>query len=169
MGHQALRDPEVRHRLVERLGKSILNETGEIDRNRLADQVFHDSASSLKARRDLEDIVHSWIRLRIQEEMSELQPGDLDLVVLDAALLLEAGWDRQCDMVIYVDTPRELRELRVRKNRDWSPEELQRREACQLPLNEKQQRADRTISNRGDLGSATDELESWLRPLLRLP
>ena len=101
--------------------------------------------------------------------MSELQPGDLDLVVLDAALLLEAGWDRQCDMVIYVDTPQELRELRVRQNRDWSPEELQRREACQLPLNEKQQRADRTISNRDDLGSATDELESWLRPLLRLP
>ena len=36
------------------------------------------------------------------------------LVVLDAAILLEAGWDDLCDLIVFVDAPREQRMRRVR-------------------------------------------------------
>ena len=57
-------------------------------------------------------------------------------VVLDAPLLLEAGWKPLCDFVLFVDVPHETRLARAR-SRGWSDAKFARREAAQWPAAEK--------------------------------
>lgn len=70
--------------------------------------------------------------------------------VIDAPLLFEAGLDGECDAVVFVDAPREVRLERVRRTRGWDESELARREAAQLRVEEKRRRSDVVVSNDGD-------------------
>jgi dephospho-CoA kinase len=69
-------------------------------------------------------------------------------VVLDAPLLLEAGWDAICDIVLMVDAARETRLARAR-NRGWSETQFDEREAAQWPVERKREAADVVVNNDG--------------------
>ena len=161
-GHEALRQPEVKARVVERWGPGVLDEHGEVDRRRLAARVFADPAE----RRALEAIAWPWIgrRLREQVEAARADPA-VRLILLDAAVLLEAGWDGVCDRLVYVDAPRDVRLRRLAEQRGWSAKEVTAREEAQLPLTEKARRADDVLDNSGPpeaLARQVDELlQKW--------
>jgi dephospho-CoA kinase len=70
--------------------------------------------------------------------------------IIDAPLLFEVGLERECDAVIFVDAPREHRLARVRATRGWDDSELARREASQIPLDEKRRRSTDIVANAGD-------------------
>jgi dephospho-CoA kinase len=90
-----------------------------------------------------------------------------DLVILlDAALLLEAGWDAECDAVVFVETADDVRCQRVTANRGWTKADWEARERSQLPLPLKQQAADVVISNNVSLAGAVDQLAFWLQGFL---
>ena len=72
-------------------------------------------------------------------------------VVLDAAILLEAGWDNLCDLVVFVDASQPVRLHRVARDRGWTAEVLQSREAAQWPRERKLSRADIVIHNDSSL------------------
>ena len=61
----------------------------------------------------------------------------LPAIVLDAAVLLEAGWDDLCDRVVFVEAPRAERLRRVSASRGWSAEALTARERSQWPAEAK--------------------------------
>jgi dephospho-CoA kinase len=94
--------------------------------------------------------------------MFDSAPAGTVALVIDAPLLFEAGLDRECDAVIFVDSPPALRLERVRRARGWDAAELARRESSQLPLDVKRSRADDTVQNAGDL----DALEAQVRAAL---
>ena len=77
---------------------------------------------------------------------TDLQSSE-DVVVVDAALLFETGWNVVCDQVAFVDSNEELR-LGHCQARGWSIDELRRREASQWSLERKRQQADFVIENR---------------------
>jgi dephospho-CoA kinase len=77
-------------------------------------------------------------------------------------LLFEAGLDRECDAVIFVDVDREERLRRVRAGRGWDEPELKRREAAQIGLEEKKARSTHVVSNMGDLVGLQAELRQVL-------
>jgi dephospho-CoA kinase len=159
-GHEALLQPEVRDRLVQRWGGRVLNESGEIDRRKVGAFVFADLAE-LKA---LEAIVHPWIERRLRKEITTAQADpDIRFLVLDAAIMLEAGWNRICDKVIFVDAPREVRLRRLAEQRGWDAGEVARRERAQMPLAEKRKQADAVLMNDGSPEELARELESLLR------
>jgi dephospho-CoA kinase len=169
IAHLALRDPEVRRRVVERWGPGVLGDDGEVQRRKLGAIVFADR-KELKA---LEALVHPWVKGRIREEIARAQADpSAAFVVLDAAVMLEAGWHDVCDRLVFVDAPREQRVRRV-AGRGWSEEELARREAAQLPLTEKAARADHVLDNSRSLEhlerQVDDLLRRWLRPADREP
>lgn len=143
----ALHDPAIRRRIVDRWGADVLDGGGEIDRSKLAGIVFADSTQ----RKALETIMHPWIEAR-RRELFAAAPGDAPALVIDAPLLFEAGLDAECDTVIFVDAPREVRLERVKAARGWDEAELKRREESQLPLDEKRRRADDILINNGDVG-----------------
>jgi dephospho-CoA kinase len=60
---------------------------------------------------------------------------------------MEAGWHDVCDRLVYVDAPRKVRQERVAHQRGWVGPELEDRERAQLPLTEKQVRADHVVDN----------------------
>src|SRR5262249_18926182 len=136
-GRAALRDPKIKQSLTEWWGAGILDQAGEIDRSKVAHIVFNDPAQ----RRRLEQLTHPWIEHRRREQFSAASPGTPALVI-DAPLLFEAGLDRLCDAVIFVDAPRESRMTRVEAARGWKASELAKREDSQMPLDQKRLRAD---------------------------
>lgn len=163
-GHETLRRPDVRARLVERFGSGVLTtKDGEpqIDRRELGALVFADS----EALRDLEAIVHPIMAERFRRQIAEARrsPG-AGPIVIDAAVLFEAGWDGLCDCVLYVEAPRAARLERVAR-RGWSAADLKAREAAQWSGEAKAGRADYVLSNAGsldDLGAAVDRFLAWL-------
>ena len=87
--------------------------------------------------------------------LDEAKARNTGPVVLDVPLLLENdeehGLVAQCDHLVFVECDLDSREQRAVSSRTWSPGEGARREQSQLPLAEKQTRADHTIENRGSL------------------
>jgi len=68
-------------------------------------------------------------------------------VVVDAAVLFEAGWDDLCECVVFVDAPRAVRLARVAEVRGWDETALSKRERLQIELDKKRQMCDYVIDN----------------------
>lgn len=161
-----LQEPEVRSRLIEWWGDGILDETGAVDRKAVADRVF----DRPDERRRLEELVHPRVeRRRSKSWAKESATRRVPAFVIDAPLLFEAGLDRQCDLVIFVDVDRETRLRRLEESRGWTEPELIRREKNQWPLDMKRKRADYLVENRGDRETLRREIEAVFRRILRDP
>ncbi len=154
LGHEALDVPSVQESLVQRFGSAIRNPQGGIIRSELARLVFGIEPSHLSARRDLEQIIHPEISQKITDGITQAAARGQEAVLLDAAILLEAGWRNKCDFVVFIDTPDAVRLERVQTYRGWSPEELKRRESSQWSLIEKRRESDLIVPNDGDLEQA---------------
>ncbi|MCA9295554.1 MAG: dephospho-CoA kinase [Phycisphaerales bacterium] len=161
LAHAALRDAEVIATLVSWWGDSILDASGGLDRRAIASIVFAEASE----RRRLERLVHPWIEAR-RRELFASAPADTRALVIDAPLLLEAGLDRECEAVIFVDANASVRLERVGASRGWSVEDLHRREQSQMPLDEKRARADHTIVNEGDRSSLKKRVQETLDDIL---
>jgi dephospho-CoA kinase len=149
LGHEVLHMPEVIAAARLRWGDEVLTSDGQLDRKAIARRVFGEGASARAERRFLEELTHPRIGTLVREQISEIATrGDTDVVVLDAALMLETGWDEYCDRILYVDAPDEVRRVRAQA-RGWSLKDLAAREAAQFPLSQKRARADIVIDNSG--------------------
>ncbi len=144
LGRAALDDPAVKATLTEWWGDRILDASGVVDRSVVASIVFEDGSE----RRRLEGLVHPWIEAKRRAMFAAASPGTPALVI-DAPLLFEAGIDGECDAVIFVEADRATRLARVRSTRGWDEAELARREAAQIPLDDKRARSEYTVVNTG--------------------
>jgi dephospho-CoA kinase len=159
-GHEALRQPDIKERVVERWGRELLDEQAEIDRRRLGGIVF----ASPQERRALETLVFPWIERRIGEEIEAAQADPrVRLIVLDAAIMLETSWNRICDRLVFIDAPQELRRQRLAEQRGWGPKEVQTREDAQMPLADKRRHADHIVNNSGSPEQLRMQIEDLLR------
>ena len=168
VGHELLNDPLVRDRITECFGAGVLTKSSgkpesppAIDRRALGAIVFAEP----EARQDLESIIHPPMRARFVEAIDrELRSGDPRgrLIVLDAAILLEAGWDDLCDLIVYVDAPRAERLGRVERQRGWTSATFEAREQAQWPSARKRRRADLVISNDAGIESLRHEVDRVL-------
>ncbi len=159
LGQAALRDADIKARVVARWGEGMLDENGDIDRRRLAAIVFADASE----RKALEAITHPWIRQRIRADLEEARAdARVPLIVLDAAIMLEAGWSDVCDRLVYIDAPREVRLQRVARQRGWNEVEWEAREQAQLPLTEKVVRADHVLDNSSSLEHLNRQVDDLL-------
>ncbi len=147
-------------RVVRRFGKQLIEAaTGELDRKALAATVFADE----QARKDLEAIVHPEVFRLMSERVSALRGTDA-VVVFDAPLIVETGFDQVVDVLVVVTASEEEQVARVVRERSMDPEEARARIRAQAPLEAKLARADEVIENDGDLVAlerATGEL--WRR------
>lgn len=165
IGHDVLLRDEIKSQILETFGPSVF-EDDDVHRSRLAGLVFGESEEQSERRSKLNNIMHPAIRQEIHHQI-DTAPRDSDVVILDAALLLEGNWDAHCDWLIYVDTPRETRIQRVIDNRGWTADELDRREASQICLSTKQERADFVVDNSGTLENAAQQMKQVLESIVR--
>jgi len=156
IGHTLLDQRPAREQVLKRFGKSILeapaapNSPPRIDRGALGVLVF----AQPQALRNLEAILHPRMRRTFERAIARaVRKGQANAVVLDAAVLLEAGWNDLCDTVVFVDAPREQRLARLSAQRGWSDDALAARERMQWPLDEKRRQAGHVLANTGDVES----------------
>jgi dephospho-CoA kinase len=140
---EALQRQEVIATLVSWWGPGILRSDGSVDRSRIAAIVFGDPGE----RKRLEGLIHPLVKRARAEFVQEAAHAGAPGVVVDAPLLFEAGVDRECDVVVFVDAPREQRLDRVRRTRGWDEKELARREEAQMPEAEKRRRSRYVVLN----------------------
>ena len=164
IGHELLGSQAVRDQIVGEFGESILTADGTIDRSQLAELVFGPDEDAHNHRETLENILHPEIR-RVAEHQIRSVPTGTKCVIVDAALLLEAGWKDVCDAIVFVDTPLSVRQSRVAETRGWNSAELERRERSQMSLKEKRRHADLIVDNSASLIDAGSTLDSWLANL----
>jgi dephospho-CoA kinase len=165
-GHAVLaEDAEVRAVLRERWGDAVFTGDGSVNRASVAQRVFGDGQLAEAERRFLESLVHPRIGERLAAQRDRLAADGKHVAVLDAALLFEAGWQSLCDIVLFVDAPRDVR-LQRAKSRGWTDAEFTQREAAQWPVDEKRRAADFVLNNDGsedDLRQAVQQF--WDRHL----
>jgi dephospho-CoA kinase len=157
----ALQRPEVRDQLQRWWGRTILAADGTVDRREVARIVFNDDQERLR----LEGIIHPLLRARRADLINEAQRRGARAVVIDAPLLFEAAVDQECDAVIFVDVPRDVRLNRLRESRGWDEAELKRRERAQMPLEEKRRRSQHIIKNIGDQAELSRRVAEVLRAI----
>ena len=143
IAHELLREPQVRRAVRDRFGDGVLDASGEVDRRLLAARAFA-NREDLEA---LEAIIHPETCRRAEKAVAEARRKAVPAVILDAPLILEKGLDRLCDYMVYVSAPAKVRRSRAGQARGWDPSETARREATQVSLKTKQNRADYTVDN----------------------
>ena len=122
IGHQILREPEILKAAEERWGSDIIDPNGEIDRQRLATIVFSEKGSREELQ-FLEQLTHPHIKSHCLAEINRLRSEGTHIVILDAALLMETGWNSMCQKIVFIDTSAEVRE-KYAAERDWTKQEL---------------------------------------------
>jgi len=163
--HAALRLPAVEEAARRRWGEAIFDSQGHIDRGRLARIVFSPPPKGPEERGFLEQLTHPEIGRLLEQEAQRLAAGGVAAAVLDAPLLLESGWDRFCDRLVFVEVPRQLRIARALA-RGWTKEEFAAREGAQESLDSKRGRADVVVDNSGSPAETHDQLERFWRSLV---
>lgn len=161
LGHAVLDQEDVRQSITRLWGEraNLLRPDGRIDRRALGRIVFQNSAD----RNALEALVLPYIRERAAAAVAAAQANrDAEFVVLDAAILLEAGWNEACDRIVYIDAPHELRLARVAARSHWTAADLTAREVAQWPRERKMAASDAVLLNDRD----ERELEHRLLGLL---
>ena len=155
-------NPVLLRRLVRTFGDRILNRRGNLDRKRLAALAFENDASG----RRLNQLVHPYLLKELHRRVKQASTRH-EVVIIDAALLLDWNLDRQVDMTLVIHTSR-ARRLALAKKRGIAPADARARQRRQLPYSEYRCRADVVILNNGSKDDLHRKLgDFWRRVVLK--
>ena len=164
LGHESYRPhTQVRKELVEAFGDDIVRPDGEIDRKRLGVKVFNDPS----ARATLNRIVHPRIANMIKDHIKALRNRGQKVAVVEAAILIEAGWDSVVDEVWVTSSPEDAVIDRLRARDNLSDNEIRSRIRSQMPANEKVSHGDVVLVNSGSIDDLRTEVESIWNDMVR--
>jgi dephospho-CoA kinase len=166
VGHEVLTHKAVQEAIRQRFGDGVIDGAGQIDRRSLGQIVFGPSDEKRVARHDLERIVHPRIRETFVNRIAEAEAAKKRAVLLDAAVLFEAGWNDLCHAIVFIDVPRGERLSRLRAGRGWDEAEVERREASQVSLETKRNRSNFVIDNAQSVDEAGRQLKEVVAKLL---
>lgn len=159
-GHRVLEMPDAKEAIRTRFSSSVFDEQGNVVRPKLAQLVFGDSQEHRAALADLEKISHPRIGQQLEQAIAAAQKSGAAAFVVDAPVMIKAGWISHCDYVLYIDSSRENRLARALA-RNWTENEFDIREAAQEKLEVKRQLADVTIENDDDLSQLQAAIEAF--------
>ncbi len=148
-------DLSIRNKLIELLGESAFQTDGSLNRSFIAAQIF----SNKSLQRNVESIIHPLVEKEIGRRINEEAHHGQSIVVVEAALIYEAGLHKKLDAVLVVEADESERINRVRRRDVVSEDSIRSRIAAQLDVKKKFKKADYIIYNNGSL----EELESRVR------
>jgi dephospho-CoA kinase len=143
LGHELLQPAtETYKEIVAAFGKSIVKSNGDVDRNKLGKLAFADPAALNKLNR----IMHPRIYEIVSEKIEVNRRAGARVVVVEAALLIEAGWKPLLDEVWVTTAPETTIKKRLKKSRGYSQAQVLERLKAQMPQKEKTKQADVVIN-----------------------
>lgn len=166
LGHELLsRGGEAYPEVVSQFGPRILDENGDIDRRKLAAEVFG-KPERLAA---LNAIVHPHVFRREDEFMARLAQSQPDaIVVVEAAILIETGSYRKFDKLVLVVCDQERQIARAMKRDGVDREAVLARLSQQMPLAEKRKYADYVIDTSGEKDDTLRQTRDVYQALRRI-
>ena len=161
VGHEAYTvNTEAWEQVVATFGNGILQDDKEIDRRKLGGIVFSDPSQLKK----LNQIMHPRMARIVSDKIEAFRGQGVDTVVVEAALLFEAGWDSLVEEVWVTDAPEDIIIGRLRERNGLSEEEAKKRINSQMDRMERIGRSDFVINNSGDMAElGTTIKELWDR------
>lgn len=145
--------------LKDTFGEEYFLSNGELNRRKLGQLVFSHPSELDK----LNSITHPAIKAKIEERINDLKvQGYNGIVVVDAALLLEAGWETMVDQVWVVDAPIEKRIERLMNRDNLTRDQALSRINSQMSQQERIAKADKIIYNNSNIDSLKEQvLRIW--------
>ncbi len=152
IGHQMIQPAGAAYQeVVREFGQGILTSEGLVDRRKLGDIVFADA----KRMERLNAILHPPILEEQSRQLASIEQADpRAIAVVEAALLIEAGFDRKLEFVVVTWCTPEQQLARLTQagtGRGLTVEQARQRIASQMPIDEKRRRADAVIDCSGTL------------------
>ncbi len=159
VGHEAFKpNTQTWHEVVAAFGKQIVTPSGEIDRKKLGEIVFSHPESLSR----LNQIMHPRMYDMMQAQIEEYRRQGVDVVVLEAAILIEANWTSLVDEVWVTVAPEAVVLERLKQQRGLEEEQTLARIRTQLSSEERVKHADVIINNDGDLNEVKAKVkELW--------
>jgi dephospho-CoA kinase len=146
IAHELLDEPAVKEKVVGLFGQAILDSAGKIVREKLAEVVFTD-ADKLSS---INEIIHPIVLQRAEKLIKKYNSqNQVKAIILDMPLLVEVGWDKRCNKLIFVNCDQKLRLNRAKKL-GFDKNQVKIRENFQISLDNKANLADNTIENNSD-------------------
>jgi dephospho-CoA kinase len=140
-------DKALRLALVALLGVGTFGSDGTLNRKYVAEKIF----SSPGLQRKVNQLVHPRVEAEIQKQFGKLAQSGNKIAIVEAALIYEAGFDKQLDTVIVVDAPEEDRIRRVVERDRTTVEAVRKRIVAQAGPESKIRKADYVIKNSGSV------------------
>jgi len=129
--------------IVACFGTEILDEKGELNREKLASIVFTDNMKLAK----LNAIVHPAVQEEVEKKIAKEKKKNTNLFIIESALLIESHYDKMCDEVWYVYADAQARKKRLVYERGYDPRKVDDIIAAQLPKDMFMKHCDRVIDN----------------------
>lgn len=134
------------------------------DRGKLASVIF----SNDKKREKLNAIVHPAVKKYVKEQYQlEKERGTIQILVLEAALLIEEHYDEICDELWYIYTREDVRRARLKASRGYSDEKIDGIFASQLLEEEFRKAAQIVIDNNATTKETFQQIDYALEDALR--
>lgn len=147
-------------KLVALLGKEILSPDGQIDRKAMAERIFADP----ELLEQVNGMIHPAVETYILEQIHlEQVHGTLDFFFIEAALLIECGYEDKVDELWYIYADREVRARRLKAARGYSDEKIQEIMDSQLSEEEFRRHCQVVIDNSGSLQDAYRQIDEILK------
>jgi dephospho-CoA kinase len=145
---------------VKAFGRDILDSDGSINRQKLSQKVFNNPAAVARLNR----ILHPIIRREVEKRLEQARRRGKEVAVVEAILLVEAGWMDMVDELWLVVAPHDLTLKRL-KERGLPEQEALARMAAQTPPEKLKQHAGEVIQNDGDLAKLKSTVENLWRKI----
>lgn len=152
-------NPRIRRAIIALLGQESYRPDGTLNRPYVASLIF----SQRTLQKQLNAIVHPEVEKELDSRIRQ-HSDRIPFVLVEAALMYEAGLERTLDAVIVVDADEDVRVQRVVDRDRMRPEEVRKRMKAQWTQQKKLQRADYVLRNNGSF----EELESNVKFLFNL-
>lgn len=160
IAHTLMKPEESCYRqLVREFGETILKKDKTIDRPALSSMVFHQKELLQK----LNQIVHPCVKDYIREQIAAVYAANpKQLIVIEAALLIEDHYDEICDEIWYVYADEETRRSRLKESRGYTDERISSMMKNQLSEEEFRRNCKKVIDNSKSLLKTREELQKAL-------
>ena len=145
--------------MIALIGEVIVDETGEIDKKKLADIIF----SNANKRMAVNSIVHPAVKQEVITRITNNKiAGRLDYTFVESALLLTEHYDVFCDEVWYIDTSEDIRRRRLKESRGYSDEKIDNILKSQQALENIKDKCSYCIDNNKDLEYTFRQIQNIL-------
>lgn len=152
-------------KIKQTFGDKVILYDNILNRKLLAKIVFHDKEQLKK----LNDIMIPVLTEKLISEIEKHKKMGTEFLVLDAAILFEAGWDKLADITIVIYTPKELQLKRLIEREQIDEFEALARIKAQMPIEEKIKKANIVIENTGTIEELKEKvMEVWKKKILSI-